>query len=184
MRNFLLGVCLFLLSQLESCSSSSSLGTFWLDSRINGICQYHVIWKMYLDLTLDFLLLDTYCLHRFPGGNADIRTTQLSMEVLTTTILVYQVWIYFQQITLVERKKCLFEAKISIRKWTNEIQKNTLLLVIYVQEVGVIFMANLTKVQQRQAVIYTTINDLFRTIQTVTIPGSGKNIFFYKIWDF
>lgn len=33
------------------------------------------------------------------------------------------------------------------------------LLVIYVGEVGVIIMASLTKAQQPQAVIYTTISD-------------------------
>lgn len=148
MRNCLLRACLFLHSQLESCSSSGSLGIFWLDSRVSGICLYHVNWKMCLHLTLGFLLLDTYCLHCFPAGNADIRRTELRMEVLTTMILIQQVWIYLQQVALVEVKNHFFEAKISMIKWSNGIKKNMSLLVIQVQKVGAMFMPSLTKTQQ------------------------------------
>lgn len=110
--------------------------------------MYHVNWKMCLVLSLDFLLLDTYCLHCFPAGNADIRRTELRMEVLTTMILIQQVWIYLQQVALVEVKNHFFEAKISMIKWSNGIKKNVSLLVIQVQKVGAMFMPSLTKTQQ------------------------------------
>lgn len=120
MRDSLLGACLFLLSQQESCSSSSTLGTFWLDRRIYGIFQYHVTWKMCPDLALDFLLLDTYCLHCFPIGNAGIRRIRAKYGGAYHDNFSIAGLDLFPARGSHGREKCFFEAKISMKKWSNE----------------------------------------------------------------
>jgi len=76
-RHFLLRACLFLLSQLENCSSSRSLVSLWLDTRVNARGLYYMNWKMCLDLAVAFLLLDTHCLHSFPTEDTVCRSQRI-----------------------------------------------------------------------------------------------------------
>lgn len=63
----------------------------------------------------------TYCLHCFPVGNADIRQTELSTEVPYHNNFNIVVLDLFPASGSCGREKFFFEAKISMKIWSNEI---------------------------------------------------------------